>query len=147
MFIGEYNHKIDTKGRLIIPSKFRELFGEKFFVTKGLDGCLVGYSVDEWKIFIENLKQSLDPLNDRHRKLLRFYSGAAMECEIDEHGRILLSTALRTHAKLEKEVILNGAVDHIEIWSREVSEEENTYDDINDIAREVAASKISTYRG
>ena len=97
------------------------------------------YTMDEWKIFLEKLKK-MSMLDENQRTLKRFFSGAATECEIDEHGRVLISPALRSYAKIDKEVILNGAIDHIEIWSKEVSEETNTYENINEIAKKLATS-------
>ena len=88
MLIGEYEHSIDTKGRLIMPSKLKEDIGEKFVVTKGLDGCLFVYSQTEWKTFEDKLRTF--PLTNKDaRALVRFFLAGAMECEIDKQGRFL----------------------------------------------------------
>ena len=91
MFMGEYNHTIDAKGRLIIPSKFRELLGEEFVLTKGLDGCLSIYPMDEWKAFEEKLR-ALPLTNKNARTFTRFFVAGATNCELDKQGRILCTT-------------------------------------------------------
>ena len=128
MLIGEYEHSIDTKGRLIMPSKLKEDIGEKFVVTKGLDGCLFVYSQTEWKIFEDKLRAF--PLTNKDaRALIRFFLAGAMECEIDKQGRFLIPSNLREFAGLEKEVVVIGVLNKIEIWSKDkwlqYSEEEN----------------------
>ena len=128
MLIGEYEHSIDTKGRLIMPSKLKEDIGEKFVVTKGLDGCLFVYSQTEWKIFEDKLRNF--PLTNKDAKtLIRSFLAGAMECEIDKQGRFLIPSNLREFAGLEKEVVVIGVLDKIEIWSKDkwlkYSEEEN----------------------
>ena len=128
MLIGEYEHSIDTKGRLIMPSKLKEDIGEKFVLTKGLDGCLFVYSQAEWKIFEDKLRAF--PLTNKDaRALIRFFLAGAMECEIDKQGRFLIPSNLREFAGLEKEVVVIGVLNKIEIWSKnkwlQYSEEEN----------------------
>ena len=102
MFISEYNHTLDSKGRLIVPSKFRESLGERFYLTKGLDGCLSVYPTEEWGFFMEKLKK-LPMTNKDARKFSRFFLAGATECEIDKQGRILIPANLREFAKLEKD--------------------------------------------
>ena len=105
MFMGEYSHTIDAKGRMIIPSKFREELGENFVLTKGLDGCLSIYPNEEWKNFEEKLKAL--PLNDKNaRAFLRFFVASATLCELDKQGRILVPATLREFAGLEKDCLL-----------------------------------------
>lgn len=108
MFMGEYNHTIDAKGRLIVPSKFREQLGDEFVVTKGLDGCLFVYDNTEWKKFEEKL-QALPLTNQNARKFSRFFLAGASACEVDRQGRILLPSVLRDFAGLEKEVVLSAS--------------------------------------
>ena len=117
MFMGEYNHTIDAKGRLIVPAKFREILGDNFIVTKGLDGCLFVYPNDEWTRFEEKLK-SLPLTNKNARQFTRFFLAGAAACEVDKQGRILLPQVLREFASLEKDVVLVGVASRIEIWSR-----------------------------
>ena len=129
MFMGEYSHTIDTKGRLIIPSKFREELGETFVVTKGLDGCLFVFSDEEWKAFEIKLK-SLPLTNKNVRQFARFFVAGATPCELDKQGRILLPATLREFAGLEKDVVLTGMLNRIEIWSKEKWNENNSLDDV-----------------
>ncbi|MCD8010898.1 MAG: division/cell wall cluster transcriptional repressor MraZ [Lachnospiraceae bacterium] len=133
MFMGEYNHSIDAKGRLIMPARFREQLGESFVVTQGLDGCLFVYANEEWKLFEEKLKQ-LPLTNASARKFTRFFLAGAIQCEVDKQGRILLPAKLRAAAGLEKDVVLAGVGERIEIWDKQRWEENSTYDDMNDIA-------------
>ena len=133
MFMGEYNHTIDAKGRLIIPAKFREALGEEFILTKGLDGCLLIYPMDEWESFEEKLKAL--PLTDKNaRAFLRFFVAGATACELDRQGRILVPSTLREFAGLEKEVVLTGNLTRIEIWSKQKWIENSNYDDMDSIA-------------
>ena len=132
MFMGEYNHTIDAKGRLIIPAKFRETLGEEFILTRGLDGCLSIYPMDEWKSFEEKLKAL--PLTDKNaRAFLRFFVAGATSCELDRQGRILIPSTLREFAGLEKEVVLTGNLTRIEVWSKERWIENSNYDNMDNI--------------
>ena len=137
MFMGEYNHTIDAKGRLIIPSKFRESLGDIFVVTKGLDGCLFVYDNAEWNVFEEKLK-SLSLTNKDARKFVRFFLAGAAEVEVDKQGRILVPNVLREFAELNKDVVLIGVASRIEIWSRERFEGMAAYDDMDEIAEHMA---------
>ena len=133
MFMGEYSHSIDAKGRLIIPSKFREDLGESFVLTKGLDGCLSIYPMDEWKIFEQKLG-ALPLTNKNARKFARFFVAGATQCELDKQGRILVPSTIREFAGLEKDVVLTGNLNRIEVWSKEMWNENNNYDDMDAIA-------------
>ena len=136
LFIGEYNHTIDTKGRLIIPSKFCELLGEQVVATRGLDGCLFLSQVEEWKSFEEKLRNL--PLADKKaRKLKRFFASGAAFCDIDKQGRVLIPVPLREFAEIDKDVILIGAINRIELWDKERYREMNDYDDVDDIIEEL----------
>lgn len=130
MFIGEYEHSIDAKGRLIMPSKLREDIGEKFVITKGLDGCLFAYSQSEWLIFEEKLK-TLPLTNKDARNFVRFFLAGAIECEIDKQGRFLIAGNLREYATLEKEVIIIGVATRIEIWNKEKWKQYSSSDNIS----------------
>lgn len=136
MFMGEYNHIIDAKGRLIIPAKFRELLGEEFVLTKGLDGCLFIYPMDEWEAFEEKLR-ALPLTNKNARAFSRFFVAGATMCELDKQGRILLPATLREFAGLDKEVVLTGMLNRIEIWSKDKWMENNSFDDMDDIAEQM----------
>ena len=133
MFMGEYSHTIDAKGRLIIPSKFREQLGEEFILTKGLDGCLSIFPQDEWKVFEEKLK-ALPLTNKNARTFSRFFVSSATSCELDKQGRILVPSTLREFAGLEKDVVLTGNITRIEIWSKEKWIENSSFDDMDAIA-------------
>ena len=142
MFMGEYNHTIDTKGRLIIPSKFREQLGDEFIVTKGLDGCLFVFPKNEWELFEEKLRDL--PLTQKNaRKFVRFFVAGANLCELDKQGRILLPQPLREFAQLDKDVVLSGNINRIEIWSKEKWAENNAYDDMDDIAEQMTDLGLS----
>ena len=133
MFMGEYNHIIDAKGRLIITARFRELLGEEFILTKGLDGCLSIYPMDAWEAFETKLR-ALPLTNKNARTFTRFFVAGATNCELDRQGRILVPQTLREFAGLEKEVVLTGNLDRIEIWSKEKWSENCNYDDMDSIA-------------
>ena len=137
MFKGEYNHTIDTKGRVIIPAKFRDKLGEAFVITKGLDGCLYGYANEDWQVFEDKLS-SLSITNKDSRQFTRFFLAGAADCEVDKQGRILIPSVLWEFAGLEKDVVLVGVSRRIEIWNKEKwSEITAQYDDNMD---EIAAN-------
>jgi MraZ protein len=118
MFIGEFQHTIDTKGRLMVPSKFREDLGLRFVLTKGLDNCLFVYPISEWKNLEDKLKGL--PLTSRDaRAFVRFFFSGATECELDKQGRILVPASLREYAGIEKDVVVIGVSTRVEIWSKE----------------------------
>ncbi len=130
MFIGETRHSIDAKGRVMIPSKFRTKLGDRFIITKGLDGCLFIYTLEEWNKFEEKLKNLPFSSKDA-RQFTRFFLAGAEECELDSQGRILVPQSLREYAKLEKEVISIGVSNRIEIWNVETWEGYNSNEDFN----------------
>lgn len=142
MFMGEYYHSIDTKGRLIIPSRFREELGDDFVVTKGLDGCLFVFPNNEWQAFEEKLK-ALPLTNKSARQFARFFVAGATPCELDKQGRILLPQTLREFAGLEKDVVLTGMLNRIEIWSKVKWMENSSYDDMDDIAEQMTDLGLS----
>jgi MraZ protein len=114
MLIGEYQHNIDPKGRVIVPSKFREDLGEHFYVTKGLDGCLFVLSPQGWQKLQE--KVSAMPVS-KARGLQRFFFSGAVEAEPDKQGRILIPQNLRAYAGLERDITFIGASSRAEIWN------------------------------
>ena len=137
MFMGEYNHSIDAKGRMIVPAKFREQLGNEFVVTKGLDGCLFVYSNEEWHRIEENLRDK--PLTSREaRKFMRFFFAGAATCEVDKQGRILLPANLREYAGIDKEVVSVGVYSRVEIWSKYRYLENSDFDDMDEIADHMA---------
>ena len=117
MFFGEYIHSLDTKGRLIIPSKFREELGDVFFVTQGLDDCLYIFSEEKWNKLLQSL-QELPMASKEARKISRRLISRAAQLEPDKMGRVLIPATLRTTIELDKEVSVVGSIDKIEIWDK-----------------------------
>lgn len=121
MFMGEFQHSIDDKGRLIIPAKFREALGPQFVVTRGLDSCLFIYPMKEWEQLEQKLK-ALPLMKSDARAFSRFFFSGATECELDKQGRINIPTNLSEHAKLEKDCVVIGVSNRVEIWSKGIWE-------------------------
>jgi MraZ protein len=139
MFIGEYSHKIDARGRVNIPSKLREEVDDKFYLTKGLDKCLFLFPEEEWKIFEEKLK--ILPLTDRNaRAFVRMFFAGAVECIIDKQGRINVPNNLIKHSEINKEVMIIGVGQRIELWSKENWED---YNEPNNISYDEIAEKMA----
>ena len=134
MFMGEYRHTIDAKGRMIVPAKFREGLGEQFVLTRGLDQCLFGYPMNEWKLIEEKLKAL--PLTKKDaRAFTRFFFSGATECELDKQGRVNIASSLLNYAKLEKECVVIGVSNRIElgskvIWEQYTEEQEDSFAEI-----------------
>lgn len=116
MFIGEYQHSLDEKSRVIIPAKYREKLEGEFILTKGLDGCLFIYPQSEWVLFEQKLKQ-LPLTNVAARKFVRFFLSGAIECSADKQGRILIPNHLRVYSEIEKDIVFIGMSTRIEIWA------------------------------
>lgn len=137
MFRGEYNHTIDDKGRLIIPSRFRYELGESFVLTRGLDGCICIYPQNEWDLLEAKLREL--PLTNKNSRLVtRFLVGGAVSCELDKQGRILIPAPLREHAGLSKDVVLVGTLERIEIWDKARWNETCSFDDVEAIAESIS---------
>ena len=118
MFMGEYHHNIDEKGRLIMPSKFRDALGDSFIVTRGMDSCLFVYPKESW----DNLTSELNQLSFTKkdvRAFQRFFLSGATMCEFDKQGRINITTPLTSYASLSKECVIIGVNDRIEIWAED----------------------------
>lgn len=137
MFMGEYNHTVDAKGRLIVPSKFRDQLGNEFVMTRGLDGCIFVYSSEEWKITEAKFREA-PQFSKKVRQLERFFITGAAVCEVDKQGRVLIPPHLREHAGIEKEIVSAGAVNRIEIWSKDRWQDMNEFDDVEEIAEQMA---------
>ena len=137
MFMGEYQHGLDSKNRMIVPAKLREGLGEKFVITKGLDGCLYAYPMEEWRILEEKLK-SLPLTNKDARAFVRFFFSGACEIETDKQGRGLIPQNLKEYAAIEKEIVSIGALTKVEIWSKEKWQTYNESDmDFDSIAEKM----------
>lgn len=142
MFMGEYSHNVDAKGRLIVPAKFREQLGDQFVVTKGVDGCLYVYSQEEWKRIEEKFREVNLTTKDARKFMRFFFAGAAM-CEVDKQGRILIPSVLREFAGLEKDVVLVGVLTKIEIWDKDRYADACSYDDMDEIVEHMAELGLS----
>ena len=138
MLIGEYSHTIDNKGRMIVPAKFRTELGESFIVTNGFDGCLYGYSLEEWKSIEEKVKTLPLITGKDARNFTRFFFSSAILCELDSQGRILITQNLREYAMLLKDIVVIGVSTRIEIWSKEKWEAYNDEQDSDDIAEKMS---------
>jgi MraZ protein len=118
MFLGEYEHTIDDKNRLTLPARFREPLAGGVVVTRGLDACLDVYPRDDWNRLVEARLAPLDPFSREARELKRFFFTGAAEAELDKQGRVLVPPRLLERASIEREVVVAGVHDHLEIWDR-----------------------------
>ena len=130
MFIGEYSHVLDAKGRMFMPAKFRDELGEKFIVTIGLDRCLFVFPTETFQIYKEKL-DAISLANRDARKFTRFFFAGAGECELDKKGRIMMPQKLRTYARLEKDVTVVGVSGRIELWNTEDWEKEHSIENFS----------------
>ena len=135
MFMGEFHHNMDEKGRLIIPSKFRSELKNKFIITRGFEQCLFVYPLNEWNNIIEKLKELSFTKKDA-RTFMRMFLSGATECELDRNGRINISNHLLSFAKLEKECVIIGVNERLEIWSEDTFNDfyNSNIDNFSDIA-------------
>ena len=147
MFRGSSSHTIDPKGRIIIPSRFRDILkqdGDGVMISR-LDNCVMGYTYDEWSK-VESRILAMAKSSDKMRRFKRIFIGSACDCHCDKQGRILIPPHLREYAKLEKEIVLVGVLDHFEIYSREQWENENHIleDDMKNIDEEEFRNEIAS---
>ncbi len=140
MFMGQYNYTVDAKGRVFVPSRFREALGDRFVATMGLDGCLFLYPNEQWEKFAEQLRTL--PGTKEARQLQRYFFAGAAELEMDKQGRILLPANLRERAALERDVIFVGVLDKIELWSEE-RWKSNTLEDMDEAAEKMAQQGLA----
>lgn len=115
--MGEYQHNLDSKGRIIVPAKFREQLGDIMIVTRWLDGCLAIYTQDQWQVVYEKIKQ-LPSTKREARRFVHMIMAKASECEADTQGRIRIPAPLIKEAQLDKNCIVVGVSDHVEIWDQ-----------------------------
>ncbi len=145
MYIGEYTHSIDNKGRVIVPAKYREQLGDSFYISPGFDPyCLYVHSRREWEEFYTKLQEL--PLLDREaRKLIRYFSTGLVECEVDKQGRVSIPSKLRAIAEIKKDVVFAGVGSKVEIWSAEHYEEVDNYqsEDIEAMTKHMMALGLS----
>jgi MraZ protein len=118
MFLGEYEHTVDDKGRITLPARFREAFKSGIVLTRGMDRCLYAYTRDEWRALVDSQLSLLNPLSPDGRRIQRFFFSGASETELDKQGRVMLPPALARHARLKRDVVVAGVNDHLEIWDR-----------------------------
>ncbi|MFW5862209.1 MAG: division/cell wall cluster transcriptional repressor MraZ [Spirochaetota bacterium] len=128
MFMGEYHPTLDEKGRVAIPMKLRKAFGEnsvinKLIITHGFDKCVMAYREEDWKDFVENKLVNLSQSDPKNRMRIRFLLGGACECELDKQGRIIIPAYLKDYSEMQKDVIILGLYNRIEVWSKEVYED------------------------
>ena len=143
MLMGEYHHNIDDKGRLTIPSKFRDDLGEKFVITRGLENCLFAYSLDDFQKIVAELQKIPFTKKDA-RQFMRFFLSGATTVEFDKQGRINISSPLISYAELKKECIIIGTGDRLEIWSSNNWNDffDSTKDNMSDIAENLFSNNI-----
>jgi MraZ protein len=144
MLLGTHDHTIDDKSRLTLPARFRPAFEGGVIVTRGIDACLVAYPLDEWGRRFQGRLEELDPLRGETRQLQRYFYANAVEGELDKQGRIVVPAALKDYAKLDRDVVVAGVHDHLEIWDRaawrrELAEAEGS--------AEHAAERLAAQRG
>ena len=144
MFMGEYHHTIDEKGRLIIPSKFREELGEKFIITRGIEKCLFVYSLSSWKNITDKL-ESLPFTKRDARQFVRFFLSGATTAEFDKHGRVNITSPLISYANLVKDCVVIGTGDRLEIWSQEDWDSffDSAADNMSDIAENLFNESVN----
>lgn len=137
MFIGEYRHNLDSKGRVIIPAKFREQLSLNIILTRGLDGCITVYTQDQWQTIYEQLKK-LPTTKRESRMYIHMITSKAAEVSIDKQGRVLIPSSLISEANIEKECVIVGAADHFEIWSQQ--RWDDYYEDASESFEDIAES-------
>ena len=144
MFIGEYHHSIDSKGRIIIPSKFREELGSSFIVTRGIENCLFVYSIDNWNKICDKLN-SLPFTRKDARNFIRFFMSGATEVELDNQGRANISSVLINYANIVKDCVVIGTGDRLEIWAMESWNDffDSTKDSMSDIAENLFNESVN----
>lgn len=144
MFIGEYHHTIDEKGRIIIPARFRDELGSSFIVTRGIESCLFVYPNKNWEQICEKLN-SLPFTRKDARVFSRFFMSGATNVELDKQGRINISSPLITHANLKKDCVVIGTGDRLEIWSKEDWDSffNSNKDSMSDIAENLFNESVS----
>ena len=118
-FRGHYDYSLDAKNRLNVPPKFRAVFSDGVVLAKALEPCVAVWTPDAFEAFTESFLANLNPVSRERRKLTRFFAGSSFDVPLDAAGRVMLNPALLAHAGIEKEVVVVGVLDHLEIWSRE----------------------------
>ena len=141
MFIGQYRHNLDAKNRIIVPAKFRDGLGEVFVVTKGLDGCLSIYTDERWSEMIASLER-IPATKKEARQYMRSLTSKAVECSLDNQGRIMLPQFLLATANIKKSCVVVGVADHVEIWPEEAWD---SYDEEASESFETVAESLTEF--
>lgn len=142
MFMGTYNNSIDTKNRMIVPSKHRDQLGGRCVLTKGMDKCLNIYSISEWEKQMDKI-EALPESDPKVRAFIRHFCANAVDCEFDKQGRIVIPAELKEYAGIDKELVTMGAMRKIEVWSKEVWD---APDNENKMDSEEFAESLAQYR-
>ena len=145
MFMGEYHHSIDTKGRIVVPAKIREQLGEEFIVTRGIDSCLFIYTKDEWENLIKNYKNLPNTTNARN--FMRFFLSGASSATFDKQGRLNIPNLLVNYAHLKKDCVIIGVNDRLELWDKENWEQfiSTNEENLSDIADQLFSGDSNAY--
>ena len=139
MFIGEYAHSLDAKGRIIIPAKFREELSTTFILTRGLDGCLTIYSHEQWEKIFEQLNK-LPSTKKAARQYIHMLTSKACECTLDKQGRIQIPSFLSEPVNIKKNCVIVGVNDHVEIWNQDTWNDyyESASESFEEVAEELS---------
>ena len=135
-FRGQFEHSLDAKNRLTVPTKLRAQFSSGLVLAKGLEPCITVWSPDEFENWTSSFLSNLNPVSAERRKLTRFFAGNSWDVELDSAGRVTLNAPLLAHARIDKEVVLVGNLDHLEVWDRATwqSDQDQLADEIVGIA-------------
>ena len=135
-FRGHFDHSLDAKNRLTVPTKFRAHFSSGIVLAKGLEPCITLWTPEEFDGWTSSFLSNLNPVSAERRKLTRFFAGSSFDVELDSAGRVTLNAPLLAHARIEKEVVLVGNLDHLEVWDRSTwqSDQDQLADEIVGIA-------------
>ena len=123
-FRGHFDYSLDSKNRLTVPPKFRATFADGVVLAKGLEPCIALWTPDAFEAFTDSFLSNLNPLSAERRKLTRFFAGSSFDAELDSAGRVTLNAPLLTHARVDKEVVIVGNLDHLEVWDRKTYEQD-----------------------
>jgi MraZ protein len=118
-FRGHFDYSLDAKNRLNVPAKFRAAFSSGVVLAKGLEPCVAVWAPDTFERWTESFLSNLNPVSPERRKLTRYFAGSSFDAELDSAGRVTLNQALLEHAGIQKEVVIVGNLDHIELWDRD----------------------------
>jgi MraZ protein len=123
-FRGHFDYSLDAKNRLTVPPKFRATFADGVVLAKGLEPCIALWTPDAFESFTESFLSNLNPVSRERRKLTRFFAGSSFDAELDSAGRVTLNQPLLAHAGVDKEVVIVGNLDHLEVWDRKTYEQD-----------------------